>query len=305
MNKYLRVVKRCIRQPSYLFFVWGTHGGFHSMDDRKYLTRMYKILFGTKPNFEAPKLFNEKINWMKLYDRKPEYTTMVDKYLVKGYVESIIKGIAVPVVGGPWTKSEDIDFEKLPDAFVLKCNHNSGGMIVCRDKTQLDVDWAKKKIDRWLREEIWWQGREWPYKDVSPLVFAETLLVDEEYEHLPVYKCWCFDGRVELIQTIQNDKQPNESIDTFTRNWTRVDMCQAYPQSEYPMKKPDNLTEIIECAEILSQNMHFIRVDLYCINGQLYFSEYTFYPDAGFAPFSPPEWDEKLGNLLKVENDAV
>lgn len=270
------------------------------LPDKAYLKLMFKVRMGKKLNLKNPQTFNEKLQWLKLYDRKPKYTMMVDKFEVKKYISEKIGEEYVISTLGVWDKFDDIDFEKLPNQFVLKCTHDSGGLVICKDKSKLDIAFAKQKIERSLKKNYYWHGREWPYKNVKPRIIAEKLMKDGDNSYLPVYKFMCFNGQPLIIQTIQNDKQPNESVDYFDIEWNLLNIKQNFPNSENPLARPKELEQMRALAEKLSKGHAFIRVDLYVINGKLYFSEYTFYSDCGLVPFYPEKWDDVLGQWISL-----
>jgi hypothetical protein len=262
----------------------------------------YKIKFKKSLNLRNPKTFNEKLQWLKLHNRKDVFTTMVDKYAVKDYVSNIIGEDFVIKTLGVWDRFEDINFDSLPDQFVLKCNHDSGSVIVCRDKTVFDKQKAKAVLSEGLKRNGYYAGREWPYKNVKPCILAEEFIEDGDNVCLPVYKIFCFNGEARIIQTIQNDKQPNESVDYFDRSWNLLELKQDYPNSITPFSKPEKLDEMLSLAEKLSNNESFLRVDFYIANEKLYFSEFTFFTDSGFGEFYPSNWDEIMGEWLVLPN---
>lgn len=268
--------------------------------DKKYLSALYKLRTGKKLNLKNPKSFNEKLQWLKLYDRDPQYTNMVDKYAVKEIVSDKIGNEYVIPTLGVWNRFEEIDFDALPDRFVLKCTHDSGGLVICRNKSDLDVSAIKEKIEKSLGRNYFWHGREWPYKDVKPRIIAEEYMEQHGSECLPVYKIMTFGGRAEIIQTIQNDKTKDESIDYFDRDWNLLELRQNYPNSKKPLPRPENLSKMIELAELFAEGFKFLRVDFYEINGRVYFSEFTFYSDSGTAIFTPEKWDYILGDKIKL-----
>ena len=271
------------------------------VSDKWYLKMQWRAKFHGKLDLKNPKTFNEKLQWLKLYDRNPLYTTMVDKYAVRQYIrDKIGEEYLIPLVGGPWKSFDEIDFDALPDQFVLKCTHNSGGLVICRDKSKLDMVATRQKLTRSLNRNYYLTGREWPYKDVPPQIIAEKYMQDREFEVLPVYKFFCFNGKPKLIQAIQNDKQPNESIDYFDTEWNRLELRQNFPNSATPYAKPEQLGEMLKLVEQLSSGMKHIRVDLYVINNKVMFSELTFFSDSGFAEFHPAQWDEELGNWIEI-----
>lgn len=271
------------------------------LPDRIYLNIGYKLKLGKKLNLRNPQTFNEKLQWLKLYDRNPQYIKMVDKYAVKEYVANIIGDEYIIPTLGVWDSFDEIDFDSLPEQFVLKCTHDSGGLVICRDKSKLDKQYAREKITKSLKVNYYWRGREWPYKGVPPRIIAEKYMQDGDKESLPVYKFFCFNGRAAIVQVIQNDKTKNETIDYFDREWNLLDMRQNYPNSETPLDKPPLFESMIKIADVLARDRKsFLRVDLYCIDGKIYFSEFTFFSDSGTAKFYPSSWDDILGSWMEL-----
>ena len=256
---------------------------------------------GRNLDLKNPKTFTEKLQWLKLYDRKPEYTSMVDKYAVKKLVADKIGSEHVIPLLGVWDNFDDIDFDSLPDKFVLKCTHNSGGgLVICRDKSSLNITRIRDKFTKCLKENYFWGKREWPYKDVPPRIIAEEYMQDGDTLNLPVYKIFTFNGVPKLFQVIQDDKTSSETIDYFDTDWNRLNLRQNFPNSKNPLPKPEHLNEMLELSAKLSEGIPHVRTDLYSINGRIYFSEYTFFSDAGLVGFTPPEWDEILGSWLTL-----
>ncbi len=279
----------------------GSRGYLNWVPDSIYLKIIFNYRMNERLNLKSPQTFNQKLQWLKLYNRNPIYTTMVDKYAVRQYIEDKIGNeYLIPLVGGPWKTFEEIDFNALPDQFVLKSTHDSGGLVICRDKSKLDIDEARKKITISLGRNYYNRCREWPYKDVLPQIIAEKYMTDGSNTCLPVYKIFCFDGQPKIIQTIQNDKLPGESVDYFDPKWNLLKMRQNFPNSVYPLKKPEQLKKMLEIAKTLSTGHSFIRVDLYTINMHIKFSEYTFFSDSGLEKFYPESWDMMLGGWLTV-----
>ena len=265
-----------------------------------WISYRFKVRTGEKMDWKNPKTFNQKLQWLKLYNRRPEYTTMVDKYEVKKYVaERIGEEYIIPTLG-VWDRFEDIDFDALPDQFVLKCTHDSGGLIIVRDKSKLDKEAARKMFRVALNRNHYSVNREWPYKNVKPRIIAEQYMKDEQAEDLPVYKIFCFGGEPYIIQAIQNDKQPNESIDYFDIGWDKLPLRQNFPNSEHPLPAPKTLDKMLQYAGVMSTRHPFLRVDFYEVNGKMYFSEFTFFSDSGMQKFDPPEWDYILGDRIKL-----
>ena len=271
------------------------------VSDKIYVKLLYKERTGRNLDLKNPRTFCEKIQKLKLYDHKSSYTNMVDKIEVKKIVtDSIGKEYVIPTIG-IFNSFEDIDFMKLPKQFVIKCSHDSGGIVICRDKSKFDVSIARKKIKRSLKQNYYLNGREWPYKNVRPRILIEKYMEDQESADLTDYKLYCFHGQPYYCQVIKN-RQSNETIDFFDINW----MHQEFTGLEKPYKpffsgnieKPVNYNKMIEFAQRLSEGVPFLRVDFYEINKKLYFGELTFYPAGGFGEFYPRIWNEKLGDLI-------
>ena len=284
-------MKRKLIDKIFLFLAF--RGFFDSWDDERYLRRIFKARTGKSLDLGDPKTFNEKLQWLKLYDRKPIYTSMVDKYEAKKYVADIIGEEYIIPTLGVWDNFDDIDFDKLPDQFVLKCTHDSGGLVICRDKNKIDKDEAKKKIEKSLERNYYLSGREWPYKNVKRRIIAEKYMVDESGYELKDYKFFCFNGKVKsLFIARDRSKQGEETkFDFFDENFNHLPFTNGHPNSEQSYFKPGKFDEMKQLAEILSKEIPHVRVDFYNINGQIYFGELTFYHWSGMVPFVPEEWD--------------
>ena len=270
--------------------------------DKFYLKLQYRLIFDKKLDFKKTETFNEKLQWLKLYNKNPAHTVMADKYLVKEYVSEKIGDQYVAKLLGVWDRIDEIDLTQLPDKFVLKTTHDCGGVVVCKDKAVLNLEKAKLFLHKHMKRKYFYHCREWPYKNIKPRIIAEEFLEDADNEVLPVYKILCFNGVPKIIQTIQNDKTPNETIDYFDTNWNILDLRQNYPNSAKPLSRPPRLDEMLAISEQLAKGTSFIRVDLYSANGNIYFSEFTFFSDAGFAPFYPNDWDKTLGDWITLPN---
>lgn len=293
--------RKAIKHPQKIVFYLNEKGFHRLISDKFYIKNAYRYAMGKKINLKSPKTFNEKLQWLKLYDRNPLYTTLVDKYEVKKYIsDKIGQEYIIPTLG-VWDNFDDIDFNSLPNQFVLKCTHDSGGLVICRNKNELDIDNARRKIEKSLQRNYFWFGREWPYKDVKPRIIAEQFMQDRDYENLNVFKIFNFNSEPKIIQTIQNDKTPSETIDYFDTDWNLLELKQNFPNSEKPLQKPKTLDKMLDLAQILAKDTSpFIRTDFYEINGQVYFSEFTFYSDSGLAKFTPAHWDLMLGKWIKL-----
>lgn len=269
--------------------------------DSLWLKYLYRKTLNKPLNLKNPRTFNEKLQWLKLHDRNPLYTQLVDKYEVRDYIkEKIGEEYLIPLVGGPWNSFDEIDFSKLPDKFALKCTHDSGSVIVCTDKNDFDMDAARKKLTRALKGNFYYGGREWPYKNVQPRIIAEQYMEDGNSDELIDYKFYCFDGVFKFLyvsQGLQNHKTARISF--LTPDWELAEFRRMdyRPFDDVP-SKPSQFENMKRLVNVLSEGFHFIRVDLYEINGRIYFSELTFSPCSGFMPFEPEEWDKKVGDWL-------
>lgn len=272
--------------------------------DKLYIKIIYRLKNSYALNLKDPKTFNEKLQWLKLYNRRPEYTMMVDKYAVKGYVASLIGEQYIIPTFGVWDKFDEIDFDILPDSFVLKTTNGGGtsGVVICNDKSTLDIAAARRKLNKSLKSSIYARFKEWPYKNVKPRIIAEQYLQEQNRKDLTDYKFYCFDGQAKFCQVIKN-RTSHETIDFFDRNWHHQSFIGLNPKAVHSpneILKPDKLDEMINIADVLSVNIPFVRVDLYNVNGKIYFGEMTFFPASGFGLFSPNVWDSILGKYIEL-----
>ena len=268
--------------------------------DKLYLVLLYSRLLGIIPNLKNPVTFSEKLNWLKLYDRNPLYTEMVDKHKVKKYVADIIGEKYIIPTFGTWETFEDIDFNKLPRQFVLKCNHDSGGIVICKNKQIFNYSEAERKISLSLRTNYYHAGREWPYKYVKPKVIAEKFMIEDNNSDLKDYKIFNFNGRPSLIK-VDFDRFVNHRRNFYTVDWDFVDMEILYKNSPgNVIDKPVKLNEMLELSEKLAKNIPFCRIDFYLIKNEIYFGEITFFPEGGFLKIYPNELDKKFGDLLNL-----
>ena len=261
----------------------------------------YRNHFLKKLDLKNPQTFNEKLQWLKLYDRRPEYTAMVDKYRAKDYVSSIIGEAYIIPTLGVWKSFDEIDFDALPEQFVLKCNHGSGDAVICTDKASFDIESARKKLTDALRRDYYLVSREWPYKNVERRIIAEQYLEDSETHDARDYKFFCFDGQVKCFKV---------DLDRFTgrhANWYDTEgkilpygTLGAEPVYDREVRLPEKLDEMMALAEKLSAGLPFLRVDFYYVNGKIYSGELTFYPASGLKPFTDMQWDRIMGGWLKL-----
>ena len=269
--------------------------------DKWYLKRFYKKKIGKSLNLSNPITFNEKLQWLKLYDRRLEYTQMVDKYEAKEYVGRLIGEKYIIPTLGVWEKFDEIDFESLPNQFVLKCTHDSGGLIICKDKQKFDKTLAKEQIEKSLKRNYYWSGREWPYKNIKPRIIAEKFMDDNGSEPAD-YKVHNFNGvpRVILV-CCDRFKDSGLTQDFYSDTWEHLDVKRPeHPNSIKRIEKPAELEEMLELSKILSKDIPFVRTDFYTINNKVYFGELTFYPASGFSAFEPEEYDTIFGNWIKI-----
>ena len=271
-------------------------------DDETFIKMKWNLRMDYPLNLENPHTFNEKLQWLKLYDRKPIYSKMVDKYEAKKYVAGIIGEEYIIPTLGIYDKVEDIDFDALPNQFVLKCTHDSGGLVICRDKSMLDKKGAIKKLKKSLNRTYFWQNREWPYKNVVPRIIAEQYMEDSQCHELRDYKFFCFDGRVGALFIATDRQQKNEEtkFDFYDASFNHLDILNGHPNANKKIKKPEKFEQMKFLAEKLSENIPHLRVDFYEVDGNVYFGELTFSHWSGMKPFEPREWDYKFGEMIKL-----
>lgn len=293
---------RAITSPSYLCQGLLKKVSKFIKDDKLYLSLRHLATFGKKIDWDNPITFNEKMQWLKLFERKPEYTVMVDKVKVKEYVASVLgKEYIIPTLG-VWDNPDKIDFDILPNRFVLKCNHNSGtGMYICKDKSKIDIEKVKDRLRKGLKEDYYLINREWPYKDVPRRILAEEYIDPApNVKDLPDYKWYCFNGEPKYCQVIQN-RTANETIDFFDTEWNHQDFIGLTPGAKHATelpKRPKSLEVQLHIAKELSKDMPFSRIDLYETCDKTYFGEITLFPLGGFGSFKPEHYNELLGRMI-------
>ena len=302
IKKTIKAGYKFIARGDYRVKFLSSRGIYRYISDEKFLRKVYKAYIGKPLNLDAPCTYTEKLQWLKLYDRKPEYTRMVDKFGAKEYVaEKIGEEYIIPTLG-VWDKFEDIDFDSLPDSFVLKCTHDSGGLVICKDKSKLDLKSAEKKLKKFLKRKYYYVWREWPYKNVKPRIIAEKYMEDEKTAELRDYKFFCFNGEAKLL-FIATDRQTageETKFDFFDMEFNHLPFTNGHPNAEQPPEKPLCFDEMRELAEKLSAGIPHLRVDFYEVNGKVYFGELTFSHWSGVVPFDPEEWDYKIGEWITL-----
>lgn len=262
----------------------------------------YKIHTGRKLNLRHPVTFQEKLQWMKYYYRNPEFTKLVDKYEVRDYVkEKIGEEYLVPLYG-VYNSWNEIDFSALPDAFVIKCTHDSGSVVICKNKSAFDYDAAKKKIEEGLARNQFYLSREWPYKNVKPRIIIEKYLIDEKSGDLPDYKFFCFDGKVKILESnTERQSKTGTKTDFYTPEFELIKMKEkGYPNSNKNHSKPENFDAMKQFAETLSANYPFIRVDFNLANNHIWFGELTLYHCGGRMLFEPDEYNKIFGDWITL-----
>ena len=274
---------------------------FLKLKDELYLKWMFKKYLNLELDLKNPLRFNEKLQWLKINDRNALYTTLVDKYAVKTYIKNRIGAEYIIPTINVYEKFEDIDFESLPNKFVIKCTHDSGGNIICKDKSKLDIKKAKKKINDCLKRNYFKFGREWPYKDVDKKIIIEEYMEDSKTKELRDYKFFCFNGEVKFFK-IDFDRFINHRANYYNIKKELLYFGEAdyLPDYNKNIEFPENIDKMIELANVLTADIPFVRVDFYDVDGKIYFGEMTFFPASGFGRFEPDEWDEKIGNMLDL-----
>lgn len=278
------------------FFTW--------IPDRTYLKMLYRLKTGKRLNFKKPESFNEKLQWLKLYNRKPEYTPMVDKITAKKFAAERIGMQHIIPTYGFWDSPDEIDWDSLPESFILKTSNGGGGsgVVFCTDKSDFDKEAAIGKLKASMKSNIYARLKEWPYKNVKPRILAEKLLKTDDGSALEDYKFFCFDGKVKAVLVSYGRFKGETCFDYFDENFTKFPFRQGGPNSPIIHTKPDNFDKMKELAEKLSDGLPHARIDLYGFNGNIYFGEVTFFDSSGFAKFDPEEWDYKFGQWLKLPN---
>ena len=303
-NKLIKVAK----DPKKILIYAIGKGALSCLNDESYLRIFYRLSMNKKLDLSNPQTFNEKLQWLKLHDHRPEYTMMVDKYKVRKYIaDKLGEKYLIPLLG-VWDNPDEIDFDVLPNQFVLKCNHNSGlGMCICKDKESLDINRIKKNLKKGFKQNYYKYGREWPYKSVSRKIIAEKYMIDESGEELKDYKIHCFNGEPKFILVCSerfSDSGLKENF--YDIDWNLLNMRRpGHSNTIYPIEKPECLNEMLVLAKKLSKNMTFVRIDFYVINKHIYFGEITFYPATGMENFEPVDWDYRLGSLIDLKNVQI
>ncbi|MGI5977402.1 MAG: ATP-grasp fold amidoligase family protein [Candidatus Limivicinus sp.] len=300
MSKLLKKARDFCADPQKRFYYLTRLGLTDHMSDEAFLKKKFKLIFGYDLDLDNPKTFNEKLQWLKLYNRRPEYTMMVDKYKVRDYIkEKLGEEYLIPLLG-VWDDPDEIDFDSLPSQFVLKTNHDSGGICICKDKSQLNVKKVKQKLKKSLSRDYYMSGREWPYKNIPRKIICEKYMEDESGSGLTDYKVLCFNGEPKLIELHRGRFSGHHTQDFYDTDWNLTEYSQIdSPGSGMELRKPEFSDEMIRLSRILAENIPHVRVDWYYVNGQLYFGELTFFDASGFSAFAGNQ-DLELGKMIKL-----
>lgn len=297
-----KTFRKYVRNGEGLYMTLAKLGLKDSDSDEVFLRHAYKANFGRELDLEHPKRYNEKLQWLKLHDRRPEYVTMVDKYEAKKYVaERIGEQYVVPAYG-VWDSPGEIDFGALPDRFVLKCTHDCGGIVICRDRKEFDEGRARQLLGKWLKRQFFQEWREWPYRLVKPRILAEKFMEDAATGELADYKFFAFDGVVRAMFVAMDRQNPDEEtkFDFYDADFRHLDLVNGHPNSRRPLPKPKSFDEMKSLAETLSKGIPHVRADFYEVDGRPYFGELTFSHWSGMVPFEPDEWDFTFGDWLRL-----
>lgn len=295
-------IRTFIENPQYFITSPAAKGWLNWVPDSLYLKVLYRVIMGRKLNLKNPKEYNEKLQWLKLNDRKPEYSTMVDKYEVRGYIEDLLGDKYLIPCLGIYDSVDDIDIDALPDRFVLKCTHDSGSVEICKDKSSFDIEGARHRLSQAMKRNYYATYREWPYKYVKPRIIAEGYLEGDGGD-LKDYKVMCFNGEAKIIEVHEN-RFVEGKVHTQTfydREWNIVPLTQVETVTvDRPSERPRQLEEILRLSELIAKNMYHARIDWYIEGDKIYFGEITFFDGSGFESFSTPEMERMLGDMIKL-----
>ena len=304
MKNYIRTGIRMLTDSDYRFLVMSGLGIYNFWDDEKFIRKKFQAAMGYSLNLDNPITFNEKLQWLKLYDRRQEYTMMVDKYKVRDYIADQLGGEYLIPLLGVWDNPDEIDFNALPNQFVLKCNHNSGlGMCICKDKSKLDIDKVRSELRKGLNQDYYLVHREWPYKNIPRKIICEQYMEDSSQKgSLTDYKFFCFNGVADCVMVCLDRFSGDTKFYFFDKSWElkRLNIRGKNAPEGFTIPKPICMDEMFRIAEQLSAGLTFSRIDLYECNGKVYFGEITFFPDSGFDANLLPETDQYFGDMIDL-----
>lgn len=277
-------------------------------NDEMYLKVMFFHRLGYWPNFKNPKTFNEKLQWLKLHDHNPLYTVYADKYAVRPHIRDVMGDEYLIPILGVYESVDNIDFNRLPDQFVLKCNHGASFNIICKDKRKIDIAETKKLLKKWMMTDFYNDKKEYHYKDIKRCIICEKYMKDDHSKELMDYKFFCIGGKVRMIQ-VDFDRFSNHRRNLYDKDWKLLDVELSFPRApDLYSEPPAKLSEMIRFAELLSKEFPQVRIDFFYINDRIYFGEMTFFSGAGFSKYKPRSFERKLGGYLilpKGQQDSI
>lgn len=304
VDTFTKKARTLINNPK-LLFIKLLHLLSPLMSNKLYLKLLFPLKTGYRLDIKDPRTYNQKLQWLNLNYMNPLLCKLADKHEVKNYVKEMVGGEYVVKSYGVWNSFDEIDFDKLPSQFVLKTTHDSGGIVICKDKSKLDLKKARDKINRHLKKNLFYLYREWVYKNIEPRVIAEEFLVDESKVELKDYKFFCFNGEPKAMFIATGRQEGNTMFDFYDINFNHLDIVQGHPQSGKVVEKPKNYALMVALATKLSKGLPHVRVDFYNIDGKVLFGEYTFFHYGGMMPFHPQKWDYEFGSWIDLSTCAT
>ena len=294
----IKRIYQYLKSPRKLILTLGVRGWFRWIPDKPYLKFLYWGEMGKKLNLKNPRTFSEKLQWLKLYDRRPEYNIYVDKYAVRSYIANTIgEEYLIPLIG-VYDSVSEINWDILPNKFVLKCTHGSNANLICIDKDKIDIKEYELKLNRFMKRNWYWHGREWPYKNVKPRIICEEFI--SETDNTPDdYKVLCFNGKAKIIN-VHMDRYGDYKIDNYDRNWKKITYAKDGPMSDLIYKKPKEFEKMIQFSELLASDIPHVRIDWFIVKDRLFFGEITLYEASGFDHFDNPDDDYLLGSWINL-----
>lgn len=301
LKRYFLALKKMIIDPQARFDILTTLGFMDGLPHDAFLKKAYRVFMGKDLNLENPQTYTEKLQCLKLYDHRPEYTQMVDKYAARQYAADRIGSEYIIPLLGVWNRVEDIDFDALPDRFVLKTTHDSGGIVICKDKNHFDISEARKKLHYFHKRNYYIRNREWPYKNVPHRIIAEPYMEDSVLGELRDYKFFTFGGVPKVLYIAQGRGRSEDTVaDFFDMEFNHLPFTIDHDMAENPPEKPKQFELMKKLAAQLSQGTPQLRVDFYEADGKVYFGEMTFFHCSGLSAFHPEEWDARFGEWVEL-----
>lgn len=300
MSNIVQKIKKGLNNHQLIVSEMNRRGLLKFLSDEQWVRLMYRIRIGKKLNLENPQTFNEKVLWLKLYGRNPAYTNYVDKYEVKKIVADLVGEEYVVPLLGVYDNFDEIDFDSLPDQFVIKTTHDSGGYVICKNKLELDINAARKKIESCLKRNYYYSSREWPYKNVKPRIIVEKYIVGADGTEMKDYKFFCFNGEPKFGFQVEGRTSEKMKIGFYDTDFNQIPVKQGGDKYEIAEKlvRPHNLEKMLELSKILTKGIPFVRMDFIEVDDRLYVGEFTFYHWGGTMKFEPEEYDRKFGEYL-------